>query len=151
MSNLIAPRLMEMKKEAYKNKDEVAKRTITALAAAFKQIQVDERKESLSEIEELGVVTKLVKQRKDSMEQFKEAGRDDLVEKEKAEIEYLESKFLPKQKTEEEVKEEIEKVVSTLDEVNPSKIGQVMGRMQHLKGSADMGLVSKLVKERLNK
>ncbi|MGH7203630.1 MAG: GatB/YqeY domain-containing protein [Candidatus Levyibacteriota bacterium] len=95
------------------------------------------------------VLQKQVKQRRDSVEQFKAGGRDDLVAKEAKEIEMLE-KYLPAQMSEEEIKKLVDEAVTQTGATNPSDMGKVMGAlMPKVKGKADGGLVSKLVREKL--
>lgn len=95
------------------------------------------------------VIQKEVKQRKDSIEQFKAAGRNELVEKETKELGMLEA-FLPAQMGEEEIKKLVDDAVSKSGASGPQDIGKVMGiLMPQVKGKADGGLVSKLVKEAL--
>lgn len=97
------------------------------------------------------VITKEVKQRRDSIEQFKAAGRHELVEKEEKELKMLEA-FLPEQMGEEEVKKLVDAAVEKSGASSPADMGKVMGiLMPQVKGKADGGLVSKLVKEALNK
>ena len=98
----------------------------------------------------LAVIQKEVKQRKDSIEQFEKAGRQDLADKEKAELAILES-YLPEQMGEEEVRKLVEEAVATTGASSPQEIGKVMGAlMPKVKGKADGGMVSRLVKEALS-
>ena len=95
------------------------------------------------------VLQKQVKQRRDSVEQFKLGGRDDLVEKEAKEIEMLE-KYLPAQMSEDDVQKLVEEAVAQTGATSAADMGKVMGAlMPKVKGKADGGLVSKLVKEKL--
>jgi uncharacterized protein len=96
------------------------------------------------------VIQKQAKQRRDSIEQFKVANRPELVEKETKELELLEG-FLPKQMDEEEIKQLVDDAVEKTGATSASDMGKVMGvLMPQVKGKADGGLVSKLVKEKLN-
>lgn len=95
------------------------------------------------------VLQKQVKQRRDSVEQFKAGGRDDLVAKESKEIEILE-KYLPAQMGEEEIKKLVDEAVTQTGASGAADMGKVMGAlMPKVKGKADGGLVSKLVREKL--
>jgi len=95
------------------------------------------------------VLQKQAKQRRDSIEQFKAGGRDELVEKETKELELIES-YLPKQMDEEEIKKLVDEAVSSTGATSASDMGKVMGAlMPKVKGKADGGLVSRLVKEKL--
>jgi uncharacterized protein len=96
------------------------------------------------------VLQKQVKQRKDSIEQFKAAGREELVEKETQELQLLES-YLPKQMDEDEVKKLVDEAVTQTGATSAADMGKVMGAlMPKVKGKADGSLVSRLVKEKLN-
>jgi hypothetical protein len=95
------------------------------------------------------VLQKQAKQRRDSIEQFKAGGRDELAEKETKELELLEN-YLPKQMGEEEIKKLVDEAVAQTGAANASDMGKVMGAlMPKVKGKADGGLVSRLVKEKL--
>jgi uncharacterized protein len=95
------------------------------------------------------VLQKQAKQRRDSIEQFKAGGRDELAEKETKELHLIES-YLPEQMGEEEIKELVDEVVAQTDATSASDIGKVMGAlMPKVKGKADGSLVSRLVKEKL--
>jgi hypothetical protein len=99
----------------------------------------------------LTVLQKDVKQRKDSIEQFKNANRTDLVDKETAELALLE-KYLPEQMGEEEIKSLVQKAIEQTGATTPQDMGKVMGvLMPQTKGKADGGLVSKIVRESLAK
>ena len=96
------------------------------------------------------VLQKQAKQRRDSIEQFKAGGRDELAAKETKELELLEN-YLPSQMSEEEVKKLVNEAVEQTGAVSASDMGKVMGAlMPKIKGKADGSLVSKLVKEKLN-
>jgi len=97
------------------------------------------------------VIQKEAKQRKDSIEQFSAAGRQDLADKEKEELELLQ-KYLPKQMDEEEIRILVKEAISQSDATSPSDMGKVMGvLMPKIKGKSDGTLVSKIVKEELYK
>ena len=98
----------------------------------------------------LAVIQKEVKQRKDSIEQFGKANREDLVDKEKKELEMLQ-KYLPEQMGEEEIKKLVIEVIKETNASTLQDMGKVMGAlMPKLKGKADGGMVSKIVKEELH-
>lgn len=99
----------------------------------------------------LAVIQKETKQHKDSVEQFKNAGRNDLVEKEEQELKILE-KYLPEQMGEEEVRKLVKNAITQTNATTPQDMGKVMGAlMSKVKGKADGLLVSKIVKEELGK
>ncbi|NTV45166.1 MAG: GatB/YqeY domain-containing protein [Chlorobiales bacterium] len=104
---------------------------------------------TLSPEQEMEVLVSLGKQRRDSIEQYKAGNRPDLAEKEAAELAVIEE-YLPKQLSEAEVKEVIDRIVAQVGAASAKDMGKVMGpAMKELKGKADGGLVQQLVKERL--
>ena len=110
-----------------------------------------EQKSQLVDEEILEVIAGEVKKRKDSIEQFKAGGREDLAKKEKSEMEIL-AAYLPEQLSEEKIKNEIQLVIEELGAIGPKEMGKVIGAvMAKLKGRADGTLVSKIVKEILLK
>ena len=136
-------------KEAMRTKNELKKDTITMLRAAVLQIEKDEQK--VLEDSDIGiVVAKEVKKRKESIVEFEKADRMDLVEGLNKEIEIL-SKYLPKQLTEEEVKNIIEEAIIATNASCAKDMGKVMGAIKSkIAGKADGKLVSELVKSMLN-
>lgn len=139
-------RLMEDLKDSMRNKDTVKKNTITMIRAAIKQKEVDERIE-LEDKAILDIISKQLKERNNAIEDFKKGDRQDLVDTTKEEIEIL-LNYLPKQLTEEEVKEIVAK---TIDEVNAKSmkdIGVVMQSvMPKVKGRADGNIVNKIARQ----
>jgi len=122
--------------------------TIRLLLAAIKQREVDDRIE-LDDAAVTAVIDKMIKQRKDSISQFEQAGRDDLVAKEKAELEVLVA-YMPAQLSSAEVAAEVEKAVAEAGATGPQDMGKVMGLVKaRLAGRADMTAVSGLVKAAL--
>lgn len=135
-------------KVAMKAKDRPRLTVLRSFSAAIKQREVDERIE-LSEAEQLAVLDKLIKQRKDSESQFRDAGRDDLADKEASEIAVL-SEFLPKQLDEKEIVDIIESAIAEVDESGMAAMGKIMAIVKpQVQGKADMGKVSQLVKSKL--
>lgn len=99
----------------------------------------------------MNVIQSEAKKRRDAIEQYKSAGRQDLVDKEKSELDIL-SKYLPEQMSEEKVRELVQQAVAQTGASSPSDMGKVMGiLMPQVKGKADGGMVSRLVKEVLAK
>jgi hypothetical protein len=125
---------------------------IRLLMAAVKQKEIDERKE-LDDGAVVSVVERLIKQRRDSIEQFQAAGRTDLVEKESAELQLLKL-YLPQPLSEPELAAAIEAAIAEAGVAagaGPQAMGKVMGLLKtRLAGKADLGRVSSLVKARLN-
>lgn len=147
MVELLAPRLMTLRKDAMKNKKEAEKRTLQSIGAAFKQRMVDEKIEALSGDQEMQILVKIVKQRRDSLKQYLDASRQELADIEQEEIDVIES-FMPKALTEEEVAQEIEKALKETGATEMSQMGQVMAVLkERITGRADMGKVSGLVRK----
>lgn len=145
----IESKLMTDKKAAMLAKDVVKKKTIIAINAAFTQIRVDEKLESLDDKTEVAVLKRMIKQRKESVSQFEKANRQDLADNEAAEIKVLVA-YLPQQMSEDAMKDEVEKVLSEFDNPTMQNIGQIMGKLTHLRETADMGKISQLVRSQLN-
>ncbi len=135
-------------KAAMKAKDKDRLSTIRLVLAEFKRIEVDERIE-VDDARALAVLDKMVKQRRDSAEQFANAGRQELADKENAEIEVIQQ-FLPVQLTDAELDTMIDAAIAASDAEGMAAMGAVMGQLKpQLQGRADVGAVSKLVKQRL--
>ncbi len=130
-------------------KDAARLSTVRLLLAAMKQKEVDERIE-LGDAEVLAILEKMVKQRRESIAQFEKAGRQDLVDKEKAEIDVL-AGYLPQKLGEAEIQKEINSVISETGASGAKDMGKVMAALKaRLAGRADMGAVSALVKTKLS-
>ena len=143
-------RITEDMKSAMRAKDAPRLLTIRGLLAALKQREVDERI-TLDDAAVVGVIDKLIKQRKDSIAQFSAAGRSDLVDKESAELAVLEA-YLPQRLGAEEIAAEVAKIVAASGASGPGDMGKVMGAAKAaLAGKADMALVSAAVKQALSK
>lgn len=135
-------------KTAMRAKDAARLLTIRGLLAACKQREVDERI-VLDDAAVIGIIDKLVKQRKDSITQFTAGNRPDLVEKETAELQVLEG-YLPQRLSAEEIASAVGAIVTELGAKGPADMGKVMGAVKtRLAGKADMGLVSAAVKKAL--
>ena len=140
--------ITEDMKAAMRAKDSDRLGTIRMLLAAVKQKEVDERVE-VDDVMLVAIVDKLIKQRKDSISQFAAAGRQDLADKESAELKVLEA-YLPQRLSETEIKAEVAAIVTELGAKGPADMGKVMGAVKgRLAGKADMGLVSAAVKAAL--
>ena len=136
-------------KVAMKARDKERLSAIRLVLAEFKRIEVDERIE-VDDARALAVLDKMVKQRRDSAQQYKDAGRDELEAKENAEIVVLQE-FMPVQLSEEELTAMVDEAIANSGGATGMQaMGPVMGQLKpKLQGRADMGAVSKLVKERL--
>ena len=129
------------------------KEKTTTLRMAISEIQREEidKRSDLSDPEVISILQRMIKQRKDSSNQFRSAGREELSLKEEREIETL-SEFLPEQLSENEIKEIVFNSIKSLNAKTPQDIGKIMGSLKlDLQGKADMSLVSRLVKENLTK
>lgn len=143
-------RITEDMKTAMKAKEADRLSTIRMLLAALKQKEVDERV-VLDDAAVIAIVDKLLKQRKDSIAAFQQAGRTDLVDKESAEVTVLEA-YLPARLSPEQIDAEITRLVAELGAKGPGDMGKVMAAAkQRLAGNADMGLVSGAVKRALSR
>jgi len=141
--------ITEDMKTAMRAKDSERLGTIRLLLAACKQKEVDERV-VLDDAAVVAIVDKLVKQRKDSIEAFTKAGRQDLADGEAAEVQVLQS-YLPARLSADEIAAEVNAIVAELGAAGPGDMGKVMGAVKaRLAGKADMGKVSSLVKTRLS-
>jgi uncharacterized protein YqeY len=135
-------------KEAMKAREKERLATIRLILAEFKRIEVDERIE-LDDARVLAVLDKMLKQRRDSINQYESAGRQDLADVEAAEIAVIET-FLPAALTAEEIDALIEEAVSSSGAESVRDMGKVMAVLKpQLQGRADVGKVSQLVKQRL--
>ncbi|MGG3738870.1 GatB/YqeY domain-containing protein [Aeribacillus pallidus] len=143
-------RLNEDMKQAMKNKQKDRLSVIRMLKAALQNEAIKLGKQELTEDEELTVLSREVKQRKDSLQEFENAGREDLVEKIRTELTYVES-YMPKQLTEEELTELIQQTITEVNASTKADMGKVMGAiMPKVKGRADGSLVNKLVQKHLS-
>lgn len=139
---------MQDLKAAMKSKNKTEKMVITMIRAAVKQYEVDTREEA-DDQKVLELIGKEYKKLRDSIDEFKKAGRDDLVEEAEGEVEVI-IKYLPKQLTEEEVRVIVSDTIAEIGAQGKQDMGKVMGAlMPKVKGIADGKLVSSIVKELL--
>jgi len=137
-------------KEAMRAKDTAKRDTLRNINAAIKQVEVDERRE-LSDSDVEKILMKYVKQREDAIAQFKEAGRDDLVAKDEAELELVKS-YLPEPMDDSELEETLSAIISEVGAQSMKDMGKVMAKAKEVIGSrADGGRISQTVKKLLNK
>ena len=136
-------------KAAMRAKEKERLSTIRLILAEFKRIEVDERIE-VDDPRALAVLDKMVKQRRDSAKQYSDADRQELADKEIAEIAVIQE-FLPSQLSEDELSAMIDAAIAASDATGMAAMGAVMGQLKpQLQGRADIGAVSQLVKQRLN-
>ena len=130
------------------DKNDLQRDTIRMFLAEVQRFEID-TKEEADDAKTIQIINKMIKQRNDSISQFKSGGRNDLAEKEEKEVEIL-SKYKPEQLSEEEVTRKVKEAIKTSDASSMQDMGKVMGVLNSsLAGSADMSMVSKIVKEEL--
>ena len=136
-------------KLAMKAQDKPALKAIRMILGAIKQKEIDERIE-LDDNQAMAVIQKMVKQRKDSISQFSNAGRTDLVEVEEAELLII-NNYMPKQLSQDEIEAAVVKAISDIGADSMKDMGKLMGTLKsQLDGNADMGHVSQLIKSKLS-
>tara|TARA_Y100000996_G_scaffold161218_1_gene124829 strand:- start:199 stop:654 length:456 start_codon:yes stop_codon:yes gene_type:complete len=144
----IRPLIEDAVKISMKSRDKETTSTLRMAISELKKEEIDKKIE-LEDEQVIQILQRMIKQRKDSYTQFSDAGRDELAEKEQNEINIL-SDFLPEQLSEEELAVIVEQVIKETDADGPQDMGKVMGSLkQRIQGNADMGLVSKIVKDNL--
>lgn len=141
--------LKDAQKDAMRAKDKIRLGAIRMVLAAIKQKEIDEQV-TLGDAEITSILVKLVKQRKDSESQYRDAGREDLAEVEANEIKVLEA-FLPKALTDEEILTLIDECIASSGASGMQDMGKVMGLLKaKAEGRADMGKLSGLIKQKLS-
>ena len=130
------------------DKNDLQRDTIRMFLAEVQRFEID-TKEEADDAKAIQIINKMIKQRNDSISQFKSGGRNDLAEKEEKEVQIL-SKYKPEQLSEEEVTRKVKEAIKTSGASSMQDMGKVMGVLNSsLAGSADMSMVSKIVKEEL--
>lgn len=145
---MIKERIREDMKAAMREHNADRLSTIRLLLAAIKQREIDEKIDATDD-QVMEIITKMVKQRRDSVEQYRAGGREDLAGKEQNEIDVL-AGYLPKQLSDEEITAIIDEVIAAAGVTGMAAMGKVMGAVKaKVTGRADLGKVSGLVKARL--
>jgi len=135
-------------KQAMLDKNDLERDTIRMFLAEVQRFEIDSKEEA-DDAKAIQIINKMIKQRNDSISQFKSGGRDDLAAKEEKEVQIL-SKYKPEQLNEEEVINKVKEAIEISGASSMQDMGKVMGILNSsLAGSADMGMVSKIVKEKL--
>ncbi len=135
-------------KASMKAKEKEKTATLRLITSAIKQIEVDERRE-LSDDDVIAVLTKMVKQRRESIQSFNKGNREDLAEKEEAELKIIQE-YMPEQLSEAEIDELIAKAIAETGAETIKDMGKVMGKLKpQLAGRAEMGPVSGKIKAKL--
>lgn len=146
-------RILDDLKSAMKAKEADKLNVLRSLKAKLLEKEISERKggeASLSDEQVVEVLMKAAKQRKESIDQFEEGGRDDLADKEKFELEIIET-YLPEMMDEDEIREAVQEQIDKMGATDMSDMGKVMGAlMGRLKGQAEGATISKIVKEELS-
>lgn len=138
-------------KEALKAKDAIRVSTLRMVKAAMKNLAIDKRVEKMEDKDALGIISKQIKQHHDSIEQFIKGNRQDLVDKEKAELAILES-YLPEQLSAEELKVIVKSAIEKVGAKGRADMGKVMkAAIEDAKGAADGKMLSQMVSEELAK
>lgn len=147
----LSERIMADMKEAMKSKDQVALRSIRAIKSAMMVATTEKGgPKELDDDQELKLLQKLVKQRRDSIAIFEEQGRDDLAATEKEEVAVIE-RYLPEQMSEDEVRAIVQQIITDTGAESMKDMGKVMGQASHkLAGKADNKLVADIVKSSLS-
>ena len=140
-------------KQSIKNKDQQKVDTLRLIRSAIKDKDIStrtsENKEGINDAEILSLLINLIKQRKDSIEQFQKAKRDDLIKNEQSEIEII-NKYLPQQKTQEETEKIINEIITSNNLESIKDMGKLMSIIKNdYAGEVDMGLVGKIAKSKL--
>jgi hypothetical protein len=145
----IRNRLLNDMKEAMKNKDQMKLEAIRFLQAAIKNKEIDMRPDPITEEEVMGVIKRMIKQRKESAEQYQAANRQDLVDKEMAELKILET-YLPAQMAKEQVEAIVTATIAELKASSVKDMGPVMKAViAKTAGQADNKMVSEIIKSKL--
>lgn len=143
------PQLQAALKDAMKNKDTDRRNVIRNLNSAIKQVEIDTQKD-MSPEDVVAVLQKEAKRRRESISEYEDAGRDDLVETEQYELSVIEE-FMPLQMDAEQVKAIVQEVIAQVGAESAKDMGKVMGPvMARVKGVADGKLVNQIVKEQLS-
>ena len=148
MSDSIRQLVEEAVKSAMRERNKEKTSTLRMALSELKKEEIDRREEITNE-DSIKILQRMIKQRKESKVQFLEAGRSELADKENEEILILQD-FLPEQLSEEAIKVIVLEAISETQAKDPQDMGKVMGALKSkIKGNADMGIVSKIVKENL--
>ena len=149
----LAQRLAEDLKTAMKAKDKIRLETIRSLKKAVMEKEIDLRptgQSTLTEEQELTVLAQQAKQRRESIEQYRQGGRSDLADREAQELTIIET-YLPQQLSDDELNQIVDDIIASVGAASPQDMGKVMGpAMQQLKGRADGKKIQTLVKSKLS-
>lgn len=142
-------KLMDDLKQSMKNKEQIRKSVVILIRSAIKQKEVDERVE-VSEEDVLAIISKQMKQRKDALEEFKKAQREDLILQTEQEIDIL-TQYLPKQLTDDELESIIQEIINQIGATTMKDMGKIMGiATPKVQGKADGKRINEIAKKFLN-
>ena len=131
------------------DKDNFVRDTLRLFMAEVQRFEID-NKEEVDDAKAVQIINKMIKQRNDSISQFRNGGRDDLADKEQSEVDVL-SKYKPEQLSEEDVAVKVKEAIAEVNASSMADMGKVMGILKStLTGTADMGMVSNVVKNELS-
>ena len=131
------------------DKDNFVRDTLRLFMAEVQRFEID-NKEEVDDAKAVQIINKMIKQRNDSISQFRDGGRDDLADKEQSEVDVL-SKYKPEQLSEEDVAVKVKEAIAEVNASSMADMGKVMGILKStLAGTADMGMVSNFVKNELS-
>ena len=131
------------------DKNDLVRDTIRMFLSEVQRFEID-NKEEVDDAKAVQIINKMIKQRNDSISQFRSGGRDDLADKEQSEVDVL-SKYKPEQLSEEDVEVKVKEAIAEVNASSIADMGKVMGILKStLAGTADMGMVSNVVKNELS-
>ncbi len=131
------------------DKNNFVRDTLRLFMAEVQRFEID-NKEEVDDAKAVQIINKMIKQRNDSISQFRSGGRDDLADKEQSEVDVL-SKYKPEQLSEEDVAVKVKEAIAEVNASSMADMGKVMGILKStLAGTADMGMVSNVVKNELS-
>lgn len=143
------PQLQAALKEAMKNKDAPLRDTLRMIMSAIKQVQIDQQKD-LSPEDVIQVLNKEAKKQRESIEEYRKGGREDLIPREETRLAVIET-YLPQQMSADEITAIVQEVIAETGAASMKEMGKVMGPvMQRVKGLADGKLVNQIVREQLS-
>ena len=149
MGSELKQRIEDATKDAMRARDRQKLGALRLINAALKQVEIDERK-ALGDTDVLSILNRMLKQRRDSLEQYEAAGREDLAGQERFEINLIES-FMPAQLSDAEIAAAVQKAIELTEAETMGDMGKVMANLKTaLTGKADMASVSRQVKTQLN-
>ena len=150
MSEALKQRIVEDMKGAMRARDKERLSAIRLITAAIKQVEVDERLQTIDDTRVLGILQKMVKQRRDSIAQYEKAKRQDLADKEAFEVAIIQA-YMPQPLGDTELERLIDDAIHNTGASSMKEMGKVMGQLKpRVQGRADMGAVSARVKDRLS-